>query len=82
MVRTNETRRGEDQIQFALSVLGGTRLQRPRRTGNGITRVVERAASPYELNISGSQLLIWFLLCSSLLSLFAWGLLRFWLFAQ
>jgi hypothetical protein len=79
MIRANEIRRGNEQIQLALSAMDGPRLQ-PRRRRNASDRVAERAISPYELNISGSQLLTWFSIGFCAVSLFIWGLLRLWLF--
>jgi hypothetical protein len=82
MIRANEIRRGSEQIQFTLNALNGASLQ-PRRRRNAYPKVAERAAvSPYQLNISGSQLLVWFSVGFCALSLFTWALLRLWLFEQ
>ena len=82
MIRADEVRRGEGQIQFALAALGEKRLRVKSDATGEVAAVVGRSINRYEINLSHSQLLIGFLFALSLASLFVWGWVRYWLFAQ
>jgi hypothetical protein len=80
MLRANELRKGQDQIQFSLAVLESARLQpRPMRTYQNF-RVAARAIRPNEINLSGSQLLLGAVTALGSAGLFLWALIRLWLF--
>lgn len=76
MIRAEEIRKGDSQIQFSLQVLDNTRLQPKSRIE---TR--EAAASPEEhgLVLSGSQVLIGFISALSGVFFLFWAFLRLWL---
>ncbi len=82
MIRSDEFRKGEGPIQFSLAALESTRLQPRRRAMNEDVAVAERAITPFEINLSGSQLLVGLAFGLCMVSLFAWGVVRYWLFAQ
>jgi hypothetical protein len=80
MLRAGELRKGQEQIQFSLAALQEARL-RPR-VDRIATKVVaaERILPIHALNLSGSQILV--AVVSALVStgLFAWAVIRLWLF--
>jgi len=82
MIRTDEIRPGEGQVQFALAVLGENRLRLKSKATHKVTPAVAPIIDRYEVTLSHSQLLIAFLFALSLTSLFVWGWVRYWLFAQ
>jgi hypothetical protein len=82
MIRTDEVRGSEGQIQFALAALGEKRLRVKAGSTHEVAGDLEPSIDHYEINLSHSQLLIGFLLALSMTSLFVWGWVRYWLFAQ
>jgi len=82
MIRTDETRKGDGQIQFSLAATEGARLRTRTWTMNERVAVAERAITPNEINLSGSQLLVGLVSGLCLVSLFAWGVVRVWLFGR
>jgi hypothetical protein len=82
MIRSDEFRKGEGQIQFSLAALESTRLRPGRRVRNEDVAVAERAITPYEINLSGSQLLVGLVFGLCMVCLFAWGVARYWLLGQ
>ena len=82
MIRTDEIRPGEGQVQFALAALGENRLRLKSNAARTVAPVVAPIIDRYEINLSHSQLLIAFLFALSLTSLFVWAWVRYWLFAQ
>jgi hypothetical protein len=77
MIRAEEIRKGDSQIQFSLKVLDYAQLQ-PRSK----IQTVDTAASAEEqgLILSGSQVLIGFLSALSGVFLLFWAFLRLWLY--
>jgi hypothetical protein len=78
MIRAEEVRKGDSQIQFSLKVLDYAQLQpKPRiETVNA-----ERSAAEQQgLILSGSQVLIGFLTALSGVFLLFWAFLRLWLY--
>jgi hypothetical protein len=77
MIGVEEVVKENNQTQFRLGILDTTGL-RPK-TKVGATDAV-RALAPYEINVSGSQLLIGsgFALCA--VGLLVWAFVRLWLF--
>jgi hypothetical protein len=82
MIRTDELRRGRSQIQFSLAALGDTKLQPRIVPRSRAISVAQSATNPYELNLSGIQVLLGLLVGVCFVSLFVWGLVRYLLFAQ
>jgi len=82
MIRTDEVRRGEGQIQFALAALGENRLRSKSDAPHEVAPAVAPSIDRNGINLSHTQLLIAFLFALSLTSLFVWGWVRYWLFAQ
>jgi uncharacterized membrane protein YccC len=80
MVRTNEIRKGDGQIEFSLAALEATQLQPRARAMNRRPSVAERALTPYEVSINGIQVLIGLAFGMCFVSLFVWGVVRHWLF--
>jgi hypothetical protein len=89
MISPNELRKGQDQLQFALTVLGRPKLERkgpatphrlmvvPRVT----TSPVAKAVPQDEIILSGGRLLLGLAVVISVGSLFIWEFVRHWLFA-
>jgi len=50
-------------------------------TMNEDLSVAQRAVAPFEINLTGSQLLVGLMFGLCLVSLFAWVFVRYWLFA-
>ena len=82
MIRTDELRKSEGQIQVSLAALEGSRLGPKARAINEDLTGAKRAAAPYVLNLTGSQLLVGLMFGLCLVSLFTWGFVRHVLFAQ
>lgn len=76
MIRADEVRRGNGQIQFSLTVLEST----PVRLGNDATAGSAPSGAPHGLNLSGSQVLIGWVSALSAVVLLLWAFLRLWLF--
>jgi hypothetical protein len=78
MIRTDEIRKGNGQIEFSLTVLGTAKL-RP----NPKLRNANPAASlaRNEINLSGSQLLVgWLISALCAISLLLSAIIKLWLF--
>lgn len=76
MIRTDEIRKGDGQIQFSLAVLHSTQLRQlkvgdanpvPSFTGNGI-------------NLFSSQVLVGSLSALCMIGLLLWAIIELWLF--
>ena len=76
MIRADEIRRGNGQIQFSLAVLEST----PLRLGNDVAADSAPSRAPNQLNLSGSQVLIGWVAAVSAVGLLLWAFLRLWLF--
>lgn len=79
MIRPGEIRKGNDQLQFSLSVLETAQLQ-PK------LKLVSAKSTPLlagnRINLSGSQVLVGFLSALCTVGLLSWAIIRFWLFEQ
>jgi len=81
MLHADGIRKGQEQIQFSLAVLEGARLQpKPVVINQRAARMAERALRPYEIHISGSQVLFWLVTAVASIGLFIWAIIRLWLF--
>ena len=69
-------------MQNSLAVLEGTRLQPRAGAINRDLSVNEPALRPFELNLSGSPLLLGLTAALGSMSLFVWALVRLWLFGR
>ena len=81
MIHADELREGDGQIQFSLAALDAGKLRPKPRVMNKGVAVARGAVSPYEINLSGSQLLVWLMVGLCFVSLFAWGFVRHVVFA-
>jgi hypothetical protein len=77
MIRTEEIRKGDSQIQFSLQVLDYTQLQ-PKSKIEAVDTAV--SAEEQGLVLSGSQVLIGFLSALCGMFLLFWAFLRLWLY--
>jgi hypothetical protein len=81
MIQPSLSRKSQDELQFALAVLG-----RPKReygkppTPRGPV-LVSRAVARDEISLSGGRLLLGLAVTIALASLFIWEFIRHWLFA-
>jgi hypothetical protein len=76
-IRAEEIRKEDDQIRFSPTVLETTQL-RPKKEVYADKSVHSRA--PYELNLSGSQLLVGLMSALSAVGLLLWVFLKLSLF--
>jgi hypothetical protein len=76
MIRADEIRNDDNQIRFALSALEIRPLRAKTRVRAG---AAVRAIEPYELNLSGSQLLVGSLSALCTVGLLLWAVLKLWL---
>ena len=77
MIRTDEIRKGNGQIEFSLTVLG-TSHYRPKlklSNANPATSLTRN-----EISLSGSQVLAGWLSALCTLGLLLWAIIRLWLF--
>jgi hypothetical protein len=77
MIRADEIRRGNGQIQFSLTVLDSTQLRPRLRVSNA------RPAPSFtrnEISLSGSQVLVGSLSALCTVGLLLWAIIRLWLF--
>jgi hypothetical protein len=82
VLRANELRKGKGQIEFSVAVLEGAKVRPRRSTVNPKTVTTQRPGAPYELNLSGVQVVVGLALGFCSVVLLTWGLIRHWLFAQ
>ena len=76
MIRTDEGRKGDTQIQFSLTVLEATQFR--AKTG-AVSADLAWSDTSNRLNISGSQLLVGVsVLCAA--GVLLWAILKLWLF--
>jgi len=77
MIRADEIRKGNGQIQFSLTVLGTTQLRPRLSMGNA-------KASPSfardGINLSGSQVLVGWLSALCTVGVLLWAIIKLWLF--
>jgi len=80
MLHADELQKGQNQIPFPLALLESVRM--PQAKSAKITSsTMEYAGQPYEVQVSGSQVLIGLVSALGSLSLFLWAL-RLWLFGE
>ena len=77
MLHADELQKSQNQIPFPLALLESVRM--PQAKSAKITSsTMEHAVQPYEVQVSGSQVLIGLVSALGSLSLFLWAL-RLWL---
>jgi hypothetical protein len=76
MTRAEGITKEDNQMRFAVSVLEARPPRAKTRTRAGES---VRALERYELNLSGSQLLVGFLSASCAVGLMLWAVLKLWL---
>lgn len=79
MIRTNEIRKGNGQIQFSLAVLEATQLK-PRVKLSSVNSSASLTRN--EINLSGSQVFAGWLSALCAVGLLSWAIIRLWLFEQ
>ena len=79
MINAEEIREDGDQIRFSVTVLETAQLQSKTQVH---TDKPVHSLAPYELNLSGSQLLVGFISALSAFALLLWAFLKLWLFAR
>jgi hypothetical protein len=76
MIRVNEFRSGERQLEFSLSTLEGKLLVPAAQSRVPRAVAAERPLLPLEINISGTQLVVGLTLGFGSVALFVWVFLR------
>jgi hypothetical protein len=77
MIRADEIRKGNGQIQFSLAVLEATQLQpRVKRSNANPSAWFTRNG----INLSGSQVLVGWLSALCAVGLLLWAIIQLWLF--
>jgi len=77
MIRADEIRKGDGQIEFSLAILNTTPLRLKSKIDANISA---RPSTGEGINLSGSQLLVGFMSGLSAVSLLFWAVLKLWLF--
>jgi hypothetical protein len=75
MIRTDEIRKGNSQIQFSLAVLGATQLQPRVKLSNP-----SPSFTPNEINLSASQVLVGSISALCTVGLLLWAIIKLWVF--
>jgi hypothetical protein len=76
MIRVNEFRSGQRQLEFSLSTLEGKRPAPGAQARRPRVVAAERPSIPFEINLSGTQLLVGLALSSGCVALFVWAFLK------
>lgn len=80
MLQTEGFRNGDAQIPFSVAVLEGTR---PRvKQANHNFPAAEGALRPYEVHLSGRQVLLGSTAALGSVAMFMWVLIKLWLFGR
>jgi hypothetical protein len=77
MIRADEIRKGNGQIQFALTVLETTQLRPKLKPGNANP---SRSFGSNVINLSGAQVVAGSLSALCTVGLLLWAIIRLWLF--
>jgi hypothetical protein len=77
MIRTDEIRKGNGQIEFSLTVLGTSQLRPKLKLSNANSAP---SFTRNEINLSGSQVLVGWLSALCTLGLLSWAIIQLWLF--
>jgi hypothetical protein len=76
MIRINEFRSGERQPKFSVATFDGKLLVPAAQSRMPRAVAAERPLLPFEINISGTQLLVGLTLAFGCVALFVWAFLR------
>lgn len=82
MLYPDQIQAGREQVQFSLAVLDGARLQPLTTMPERSPAVTAPALRPYEINVSGSQVLVGVLSGLGAIGLLVWAVIRLWLFGE
>jgi hypothetical protein len=77
MIRANEIRKGNGQIDFALTVLGRPEYRPKLRAGNA---AVATALPRSGVNLSGSQVFVGLASALCMIGVMLWVVIQLWLF--
>jgi hypothetical protein len=81
MIQPSQIRKNQDQLQFALAVLGRPKLEYKKTPAAYRPAPVRSAVAREEITLSGERLLLGLAVTVSVSSLFIWEFIRHWLFA-
>ena len=79
MLQAEQIQLGAEQVQSSLAILDGLRLQ-PLGAMPERALAVATPVRPHEINLSGSQVLVWLLCGLASIGLLVWAVLKLWLF--
>jgi len=81
MVRPYEFHKVETPLQFALTALGAAHLSPRSSVSSAKIAAAPRTVTPFEVNLSGFQVLVGLVFVSCVGSLLLWTFVRHWIFA-
>jgi hypothetical protein len=79
VIRADEIRKGDGQIQFSLAILDSTQL-RPKTKIDASNSARPRPSTGEAINLSGSQVLVGSVSAACGATLLFWAFLKLWLF--
>lgn len=82
MLHTDEILKGQDQIQYSLAIPNDAQMEAKLRTVKQTASISERALEPYEIQLSGSQVLTALASALGTVGLLVWAIVRLWLFGR
>ncbi|HXX13423.1 MAG TPA: hypothetical protein VEJ47_00830 [Candidatus Eremiobacteraceae bacterium] len=82
MLQAGEAQNGHTQIPFSLTVLEKERPRPGIEPANHNFSAAERTLRPYEVNLSGAQVLLGSAAVLASIASFLWVLMKLWLFGR
>jgi hypothetical protein len=82
MLQAQEARNGDAQVPFSLMVLEGKRPRPASKPANSNSSVAQAVLRPYEVNLTGAQVLIGSAAVLGSIASFLWVLVRLWAFGR
>lgn len=82
MLQAEDTRNGQAQIPFSLTVLEGEPPRPGTKSANPNFSVAQAASRAYEVNLSGAQVLLGSAVVLGSIASFLWVLVRLWAFGR
>jgi hypothetical protein len=80
MLQAQQARNSHSHIPFSLTVLEAERLRPAAKPANPNLSVAEATLRPYEVNLSGTQVLLGSAAVLGSIASFLWVLVKLWLF--
>jgi hypothetical protein len=80
MLHANQVQAVQDHVPFSISVPEGARLQPIAIPAEESLAATARPVRPYEINVSGLQVLLAFLSGLGSIGLLVWAVIKLWLF--